>query len=133
MISALKHVTIVVKDQDQALRWYTETLGLEKRTDRRMGKERWLSVGVKNQPWPEIVLQQPSVEAYGQETYDKKMAQVGQSTTWVYAVSDCRAFVESLRLKGTRIVGEPEDKPWGISTLVADLYGNVLNLVQSKN
>ena len=132
MISSLTQVTLVVKDQETALRWYTEVLGLEKRTDRQMGKERWLSVGVRGQAQPEIILQQPSEETYGPETYKKKMSQIGQNATWIFGVDDCATFVESLRQKGTTIVSEPEQKPWGTSALIADLYGNIFNLVQMK-
>lgn len=130
MVTALTHVTVIVLDQDAALRWYTEVFGLEKRMDRQMGNERWVSVGIKGQPWPEIALQQPSEAIYGPETYAKKMRQLGENPTWVFTVDDCRGFVESLRQKGTRIISEPAEKPWGTAALVSDLYGNVFSLLE---
>ncbi|MBL8046875.1 MAG: VOC family protein, partial [Anaerolineales bacterium] len=51
MISKLSHATIYVLDQDKALKFYTEVLGFEVRTDFTMeGGFRWLTVGSKTQP-----------------------------------------------------------------------------------
>ena len=45
MIQKLTHAPIVVSDQDKALKFYTETLGFEKRADyQQPGKPRWLTV-----------------------------------------------------------------------------------------
>ena len=56
MIQKLAHVTVLVKDQEEALRFYTEKLGLEKRQDDRMGDFRWLTVAPPGQPDVAIVL-----------------------------------------------------------------------------
>jgi catechol 2,3-dioxygenase-like lactoylglutathione lyase family enzyme len=128
MITALKYVTLMVADQDEALAWYTDKLGLEKRMDMRFGAERWLSVGVPGSEGVEIALQQPSEAVYGAEVYARKLAQIGQNPTWVLGVSNCRDFVEELRGRGVTIVAEPEQKPWGVAALIADLYGNLFAL-----
>ena len=60
MIQKLAHVTVLVKDQEEALRFYTEKLGLEKRQDDRMGDFRWLTVAPPGQPDVAIVLQCPA-------------------------------------------------------------------------
>ena len=60
MITKLAHVTIYVRDEDEALRFYTEKLGLEKRADVTAGPGmRWLTVAPKDQTGLEIVLQKP--------------------------------------------------------------------------
>ena len=47
MITSLANVTLLVKDYDEAIRWYTEKLGLELRMDGSMGGEyRFVTVGV---------------------------------------------------------------------------------------
>lgn len=54
MITALDHVTVVVRDQDEALKFYTEKLGLEKRADSGYGNGyRWLTAAPKGQQNPE--------------------------------------------------------------------------------
>lgn len=134
MITALKFVTIIVADQDEALAWYTGKLGLIKRMDLRFGAERWVTVGIAGQEQgTQIVLQQPSEAVYGPELAAQKRAQVGQGTAWVLGVSDCRQQIEELRARGVRIVAEPAEKPWGVAALIADLYGNVFSLVQGRS
>ena len=61
MITRLSHTTIYVDDQDAALRFYTEKLGFEVRTDMKMDNGfRWTTMGLAGQPDLEIVLMEPS-------------------------------------------------------------------------
>jgi Glyoxalase/Bleomycin resistance protein/Dioxygenase superfamily len=49
-IVRLRYVTIVVRDYDEALKWYTNVLGLEKTEDRTFGKDkRWLVVAPRGE------------------------------------------------------------------------------------
>ncbi len=50
MINKLAVSTIWVRDQNEALRFYTEKLGFEIRADVTAGSYRWLTVGLKSQP-----------------------------------------------------------------------------------
>jgi catechol 2,3-dioxygenase-like lactoylglutathione lyase family enzyme len=50
MINRLSVAGIWVKDQNEALRFYTEKLGFEIRADVTKGDYRWISVGLKSQP-----------------------------------------------------------------------------------
>ena len=57
MITSLANVTLLVKDYDEAIKWFTEVLGLEKRMDGSMGGDyRFLTVGVRGQNDVSIVL-----------------------------------------------------------------------------
>lgn len=56
MIEHIKHTTVWVKDQNEALRFYTEKLGFEIRADQTFGDFRWLTVGLKDQPELELGL-----------------------------------------------------------------------------
>jgi catechol 2,3-dioxygenase-like lactoylglutathione lyase family enzyme len=57
MITKLSLVTILVRDQDEALRWFTECLGLKKLQDATFGSgARWLVVAPHDQPDFGIVL-----------------------------------------------------------------------------
>jgi predicted enzyme related to lactoylglutathione lyase len=132
MIDQLQFVTIVVKDQDEALEWYTQKLGMEKRLDIPLGHSRWLTIGFPQHKFPEVILQQPSPEEHGEEYYRKKLSQIGNATTWVLSVKDCKTTVENLRQKGVQIVEEPETLWWGTMALIKDLYGNLFSLVERK-
>ena len=60
MITSLANVTLLVKDYDEAIRWYTDKLGLELRMDGSMGSDyRFVTVGVKGQQDVSIVLHKP--------------------------------------------------------------------------
>ena len=60
MITSLARVTILVKDQDEALKFYTEKLGLEKRDDNTFAPGmRWLTVAPRGQK--EVVVAFPGI------------------------------------------------------------------------
>jgi catechol 2,3-dioxygenase-like lactoylglutathione lyase family enzyme len=132
MVDQLQFVTILVRDQDEAVEWYTEKLGMEKRLDIPLGYSRWLTVGFPGHKFPEIILQKPTVEEHGQEAFDRKSAQIGNGTTWVMAVTDCKSTVEMLRQRGVNIVEEAKTEWWGTMALIKDLYGNLFSLVERR-
>lgn len=123
MITKLGHVSIPVGDYDEALKWYTEKLGLELRKDNTFGQGyRFLTVGAREQKDLEIVLfkNQPGA------------GEVGKVSHWVFETGDCRGEVNSLKDKGVQITMEPEEVPWGIQAGFADPYGNTFVLVETK-
>ena len=66
IITSLAVISILVEDQDEALRFYTEKLGLEKRSDVHFGPGmRWLTVAPKGQKRPEIALAKPDIRKDG--------------------------------------------------------------------
>jgi len=65
MLTQLTYAQVWVHDQDEALAFYTEKLGMELREDvtvPEMGNLRWLSVGVPGQP--DEFLQEPTEQPY---------------------------------------------------------------------
>lgn len=64
MITNISHVTVLVKDQDEALKFYTEKLGFEVGTDMSMPDYgmRWLTVRPKGQPNLELTLMPATTE-----------------------------------------------------------------------
>jgi catechol 2,3-dioxygenase-like lactoylglutathione lyase family enzyme len=122
MIKKLGLVTIYVKDQDQALAFYSEKLGLEKRMDVPFGNDRWLTVAPVGQQEVEIVLQKA--------TTDERLALVGRAPTWVFTTDDVQREYEELSSRGVEFVYPPTKQAWGIDALFRDLYGNTFDLVQ---
>jgi catechol 2,3-dioxygenase-like lactoylglutathione lyase family enzyme len=124
MFKVLSHVSIPVRDYDEAKQWYTEMIGLEVRSDQQFGPGyRWLTVGVPGQT-VEIVLHRTD------DSSEISQAQPGQAFGFVFETDDCRADVERLRSRGVKIVLEPEQQMWGTQAVIADLYGNTHVLVQ---
>lgn len=126
-IKNLSHVTIIVRDQDEALKWYTEKLGFEKRADdaTSMPGYRWLTVAPKEQKELEIVLFKARDA--------KEQGWVGQGTLWMLQTDDCRATCEQLAARGVKILSDAQEYPWGIGATVEDLYGNPFNILQMRS
>lgn len=60
----LKYVTVVVRDYDEALKWYTDVLGWRKVEDRAFGpQQRWIVVAPQSQNNIGIVLDRPSARS----------------------------------------------------------------------
>ncbi len=131
MIGKLAMVSILVRDQDEALRFYTEKLGLEKRADKLFGPGmRLLTVAPKGQQGPEIALAKPEVALHGEERARKLMESVGKSTTWVFDTDNCYKTYETLRKRGVKFVCPPTEQSYGVEAVFEDLYGNTFSLLE---
>lgn len=125
MITKLSLVTILVRDQEEALRWFTETLGLRKLQDASYGKgARWLVVTPHDQSDFGIVLQQPSPEQQGAERARLNMEQIGKGTTWVFHADNLDETYQVLSSRGVKFLDAPKALPWGRQAIFEDLYGN---------
>lgn len=122
-------VTVRVENQDEALRFYTEKLGFEKRADMPMGPtQRWITVSPKDDLSVELVLQ-PS-DWFDGEEHRQHAALVGKDPTLVFQVDDCRATYEMLHQQGVTFSLPPTDRGYGIEADGQDLYGNTLVFLQ---
>ena len=131
MINKLAHVTVIVRDQDEALRFYTEKLGMEKREDRTMGTYRWVTVAPQGSAVA-IVLQKPAAPFQQPEEIERMLAEVGHGTTWVVETDDCKADYAALKDRGVTFTSAPSELPWGVSAVFQDLYGNKYNLLEPR-
>ncbi len=113
-------VTIAVADQDEALTWYTQMLGFEKKVDVRSSEFRWLTVAPPQQVDVEFLLASWFPD------------RIGKNATWVLSTRDCQGGYEELKSKGVAFSQKPEMRPWGIEAVFADLYGNKYALVQES-
>ena len=133
MITRLSHAPVYVKDQDSALAFYTEKLGLEKRTDITMDGFRWVTVGPKDQPDLEIVLM-PIVPGpmLGQDLADKvhELLDKGAMGAGVLATDDCQQDYETLKARGVEFLSPPQERPYGIEATFKDDSGNWYSLTQ---
>lgn len=132
MLTQVTHATVLVADTDEALSWYTETLGLETRADEQFGPGmRWVTVAPPDGE-TEIVLQEPAPGYHGEERAAEMREQIGEGTTTVVGVEDCHETAAELEARGVTIRTGPEEVPWGVHVLVEDLYGNPYDLVEAR-
>lgn len=125
MITRLTLVTILVRDQEEALAWFTEVLGLKKLQDASFGKgARWLVVAPVEQPNFGIVLQKPEPGEHGEERARAKTEQIGKGTTWVFHAENLDETFAALKERGVKFLSPPQAMPWGRQAMFEDLYGN---------
>jgi catechol 2,3-dioxygenase-like lactoylglutathione lyase family enzyme len=125
-----------VHDQDAALEFYTDKLGMEVRADAtfpELGNFRWLTVGPPGQPDVAIALiaipGPPVMDAETQEQVRNLMAK-GAAGTIFLTTDDAHASYEDLKGRGVEFVEEPEERPYGIDSSFRDPSGNHLRLAQ---
>jgi catechol 2,3-dioxygenase-like lactoylglutathione lyase family enzyme len=138
MLKQLTNVQVWVHDQDEALAFYTEKLGLELRDDvtvPEMGNFRWLTVGVPGQPDVAVTLMAvPGPPVFDAETREQIKALVakGAVTGLFFTTDDCRATFEELKGRGVEFQQEPTEQPYGIDAGFRDVSGNQMRMVQPQ-
>ena len=138
MLKQLTTTQVWVHDQDEALAFYTEKLGLELREDvtvPEMGNFRWLTVGVPGQPDIAIVLMAvPGPPAFDAETREQILALVakGAANGLFFASEDVKATYEELKGRGVEFQQEPTEQPYGIDAGFRDPSGNSARMLQPR-
>ena len=123
MTVRLSIVPIQVSDQQAALSWYTEKLGMEKRMDDPMGPDlRWITVAM---PEDEV---QFVLANFG--AFDPDGAQPGSSSGYVLWTDDIDGTYQDWSGRGVEFSEPPTPQMWGTQALFADPDGNGWVLVQ---
>jgi catechol 2,3-dioxygenase-like lactoylglutathione lyase family enzyme len=118
MIKAVKFVSIPVKDQDQALDFYTKKLGFKIMTDQPFdGKQRWIELGV-NGGDTKVVLFTP----------DGHQDRIGTVSNVVFVTDDVEKTYNELSARGVQFEQPPVKASWGTSSVFKDQDGNLFAL-----
>jgi len=127
-----------VHDQDEALAFYTEKVGMEVRADvtvPELGNFRWLTVGPPGQTDVSIVLMAiPGPPVMDDETAAQVKTLMGKgfAGTVFLTTDDVQASYEELKGRGVDFVEEPEERPYGIDSAFRDPSGNNFRLTQVR-
>lgn len=134
MIQGVSVVTVIVRDQEEALQFYTEKLGFQKQKDMRMGPNgpRWVSVSAQAHPVPELTLFHPP-SFMKPEAAEEMLGLIGKMPGIVFGTDDCRKTIAELEAKGVKILQQPQEYPYGVEAVFADLYGNTFVLVEPRS
>lgn len=123
----IDHITILVKDQDEAANFYVQKLGFQKREDTFFGPNmRWVTVSPKDQPNLELTFVKADTEA----KLNVLGQQAGDHVFLTLETDDCKRDYNAMKKKGVKFFGEPEEQPYGVEAVFEDLYGNLIDLVQ---
>ena len=116
MITYLKFISIPVKDQARALKFYTEKLGFKVATDQQMGpdaKQRWIELRIGKAETRFVLF-----------TMDGEENRVGTQMNCSIACDDVDATYRQLKERGVEFEGLPQKQPWGSYVTMIDSEGN---------
>jgi predicted enzyme related to lactoylglutathione lyase len=113
MITHLKFASIPCRDQDAALKFWTEKVGFRVVTDQPMGDQRWIELALPNAPTG-IVLFTPE----GHED------RIGGFFNGSFACDDVEATYRQLLERGVEFRDPPAKQPWGTYAVFKDPEGN---------
>ncbi len=129
---SLSQCFVIVHDPDQALAFYSDTLGLELRNDVAKGDFRWITVGAASQPEVSIVLTNYLNGSPADGEAVAALVAKGALNGVHFHSDDLDAAFEKVRAAGAEIVEEPTDQPWGTrDCAVRDPSGNLVRIDQS--
>ena len=133
----VSHTFITVSNQDQALQFYRDVIGLKVVNDVAFDGLRWLSLTPPAQPGVEIVLQvpeqYPDISPADRDAMAALVAK-GLLAGVIFTTDDCDATFEQLRAAGAEVLQEPIDQPYGVRDCAfRDPAGNMLRFSQPRN
>jgi predicted enzyme related to lactoylglutathione lyase len=127
---------ISVHDHDEALAFYRDVLGLEVRADVKYEGLRWTTVGPRDQPDVNIVLEPPAADPNAPPADRKVMKEMlakGLLRGVIFSTEDCDATFEHIGAAGGEVLQEPMDQPWGVRDCAfRDPSGNLIRFNQRK-
>jgi predicted enzyme related to lactoylglutathione lyase len=113
MIKGVKFASIPVRDQEAALKFYTEKLGFQIMTDQAFGDQRWIELGIRGADTRVVLFTMP-----GQES------RIGQHQPVTFWSENVQKTFEQLSARGVEFVQPPKTEHWGTSAIFKDADGN---------
>ncbi|WP_422737212.1 VOC family protein [Micromonospora sp. WMMD729] len=132
-MNAISRSQIFVLDQDEALDFYVNKLGMEVNTDQDLGFMRWLTVNLPGDPEREILLEKPGPPALDPATAEQVRELLTKGALGGYlfmTTDDAHKTHEELVAKGVEITDEPTERPYGIDFGIRDPFGNKIRIGQ---
>ncbi|MCY3655623.1 MAG: VOC family protein [Chloroflexi bacterium] len=121
--------SVFVRNQDEALRFYTETLGFVKKHDVPVGEFKWLTVVSPDDPDGTELLLEPNDNPVAQE-YQNGIFDQGIPAA-SFSVMDIRAEYEQLKSLGVAFVMEPTEMANVTIAVFDDTCGNLIQIMQT--
>jgi catechol 2,3-dioxygenase-like lactoylglutathione lyase family enzyme len=122
--------SVMVDDQDKALRFYTEVLGFVKKTEVPLGEHRWLTVVSPDDPDGVELVLEPDGHPAARPFKDALVADGIPCTS--FAVDDIHKEVERLRALGVRFTQEPMEMGPVTTAVLDDTCGNLIQIAQHR-
>ena len=121
--------SVLVDDQEKALRFYTGVLGFVQHADVPVGEHRWLTVVSPDNPeGPQLLLEPDNHPAA--KPFKAALAADGIPVT-SFAVDDVQAEYERLRGLGVQFTQEPVDMGPVTTAVLDDTCGNLIQIAKA--
>lgn len=133
MLKSINISHVWVLDQEEALDFYVNKLGLEKRQDIPLGFMRWLTVGVPGEPDREILLEKPAPPSMDEGAAQQIRDLVSKGATGFtvgFTTDDVHKLYDELTAKGVEFTQEPVERFYGTDVGLRDPFGNHIRIVQ---
>ena len=133
MYNRINMSQIFVLDQDKALDFYVNTLGLEVANDLDLGFMRWLTVCVPGQKGRDILLEKPGPPAMDEKTANTVRELVTKGATGFtlgLTTDNIQKTYETLKARGVEFTQEPTTHFYGTDIGIRDPFGNNIRVVQ---
>jgi catechol 2,3-dioxygenase-like lactoylglutathione lyase family enzyme len=117
MIKSVSLVSIPVRDQSQALEFYTKKLGFQILTDQPFGAQRWIELRVPGSETKLALFTPP-----GQES------RIGTFSNIAFFTDDMENTYQTLTARGVEFEKPPKKESWGTSAVFKDMDGNTFAL-----
>ena len=124
---------LYVHDQDEALDFYVNKLGLVVKEDFNLGFMRWLTVCVPGDPERAVLLERPGPPSMDEQTGNQVRDLITKGATGFtigFATDDARKMYADLKAKGVELTEEPVEHFYGIDFGLRDPFGNAIRIVQ---
>jgi catechol 2,3-dioxygenase-like lactoylglutathione lyase family enzyme len=119
--------SVLVDDQEKALKFYTDVLGFVKKTDVPLGDARWLTVVSPEEPDGTELVLEPDGEVPAVKPFKRALVDDGIPYT-SFAVDDVSAEYERLRGHGVRFTQEPLEMQSVTTAVFDDTCGNLIQI-----
>jgi lactoylglutathione lyase len=130
LIDAIGGVVIMVSDQAQAIKFYTEKIGLDIRLNVPFYGGKWIEVAPKDSE-STLSIMEPNSQMMSKDELEIARKNIGRNTGVWFFTSDIQSTYEELKSKGIDIT-KPEKQEWGgIMSTIKDLDGNIFTLLSS--
>ena len=130
MTQAITQVALVVREYDEALAFYVDTLGFNVVEDKSIPEQdkRWVVVAPPGSSEFRLLL----ARAVGDEQASRIGNQTGGRVFLFLYTDDFWRDYRMYRAKGVIFVREPKEEAYGTVAVFKDLYGNLWDLVELK-
>jgi catechol 2,3-dioxygenase-like lactoylglutathione lyase family enzyme len=122
--------SVLVDDQDKALKFYTDVLGFEKKHDVPLGEFRWLTVVSPQDPSGTELLLEPDAHPAA-KPFKEALVEDGIPYT-SFGVDDVKADFERLSGRGVRFIQPPTEMGPVTTAVFDDTCGNLIQIAQQS-